>query len=123
MGSGIARQIKNRFPEAYAADCQTQRGDLEKLGKISWAKCKGKIVFNLYGQFRYGTERRHLDYDALKSALEAMQAQLLTETQRANWKIGFPKYMGCGLAGGDWSIVSNIIESVFVDEDIYIYSL
>ena len=45
MGAGIARSIKECFPEAYEADCKTKRGKLSKLGSLSfatdmWAKCK-----------------------------------------------------------------------------------
>ena len=32
MGSGIAPQIKAKYPEAYEADCKTTAGDVNKLG-------------------------------------------------------------------------------------------
>lgn len=38
MGKGIALAIKRRFPEAYAADCRTAKGDVAKLGTISVAE-------------------------------------------------------------------------------------
>jgi O-acetyl-ADP-ribose deacetylase (regulator of RNase III) len=38
MGAGIAAAIKKRFPEAYAADCATLKGDRSKLGTISQAQ-------------------------------------------------------------------------------------
>jgi hypothetical protein len=37
MGAGVALTIKKVFPEAYAADCKTPRGDKHKLGTISSA--------------------------------------------------------------------------------------
>jgi O-acetyl-ADP-ribose deacetylase (regulator of RNase III) len=36
MGAGIAPQIKSKFPDAYIVDCQTIRGDINKLGTISY---------------------------------------------------------------------------------------
>jgi hypothetical protein len=36
MGAGIAPQIKSKFPDAYIVDCQTTRGDINKLGTISY---------------------------------------------------------------------------------------
>ena len=36
MGAGIAKQIKQKFPEAYRVDCQTKKGDRSKLGTISY---------------------------------------------------------------------------------------
>jgi O-acetyl-ADP-ribose deacetylase (regulator of RNase III) len=38
MGAGIAKTIKQKFPEAYKADLETEKGDKSKLGEISWAK-------------------------------------------------------------------------------------
>lgn len=31
--------------------------------------------------------------------------------------------IGCGLAGGDWSIVEKILNNVFDDRTIYVYDL
>lgn len=33
MGKGIAPKIKKEWPEVYAADCATRKGDRTKLGK------------------------------------------------------------------------------------------
>lgn len=36
MGAGIAKTIKDVFPEAYEADIQTEKGSRDKLGGISY---------------------------------------------------------------------------------------
>lgn len=106
MGAGIAPQIKHKFPEAYAADCETQSGDESKLGAITYTENTTPIVVNLYGQFDY-TGRRSgkmdLDYDALRSALKAMREKFTGKT------FGLPM-IGAGLAGGDWNVIESIIE-------------
>ena len=106
MGSGIAPQIKTKFPEAYAADCATKKGDLNKLGTISYTETTKPIVVNLYGQFDY-TGRRSgnmdLNYDALRSAIKLMKEKFSGKT------FGMGR-IGAGLAGGDWSIIEKIIE-------------
>jgi O-acetyl-ADP-ribose deacetylase (regulator of RNase III) len=106
MGAGIAPQIKAKFPEAYAADCATKKGDLNKLGTISYTETTKPIVVNLYGQFDY-TGRRSgnmdLNYDAIRSAIKLMKEKFSGKT------FGMPK-IGAGLAGGDWSIIEKIIE-------------
>lgn len=106
MGSGIAPLIKAKFPEAYVVDCATKKGDLSKLGAISYTETTNPIVVNLYGQFDY-TGRRSgqmdLDYNALRSALKEMK------TKFSGKRIGMPK-IGSGLAGGDWSVIERIIE-------------
>lgn len=106
MGSGIAPQIKHKFPKAYEADCKTIKGDEAKLGTISYTENTTPIVVNLYGQFDY-TGRRSgkmdLDYDALRSALKAMRDKFTGKT------FGMPM-IGAGLAGGDWNVIEAIIE-------------
>lgn len=106
MGAGIAPQIKHKFPEAYAVDCETQSGDEFKLGTISYTENTTPIVVNLYGQFDY-TGRRSgkmdLDYDALRSALKVMREKFTGKT------FGLPM-IGAGLAGGDWNVIESIIE-------------
>ena len=37
MGAGIAKSIKQSFPEAYAADSCTKKGDKRKLGTCTYA--------------------------------------------------------------------------------------
>jgi len=122
MGSGIARQIAKDFPEAAEADFFTIRGDETKLGTFTVAECmpSGKRVYNLYTQYKYGIDRQHLDYDALRRALYAMRTDLEELGLYESVKVGFP-LIGCGLAGGDWSIVKAQIDAVFSDRDVHIY--
>ena len=126
MGSGIARQIREIFPEAYEADCKTSKGDKSKFGKFSLANVSGnqynkslKYIYNLYGQFNYGTESRKLNYEAIYSALESMAANC---QNNGVLKVGFPYGMGCRLAGGHFPIVEKMIEVIFKDFDVYICS-
>ena len=115
MGSGIALQIKNKFPEAYTADLKTISGDKTKFGKFS--KCRVsestniKYIYNLYGQYTYGRESRKLNYEMIYTALEAMKNDCVITSDITS--VGFPKNMGCALAGGDWRIVREMIYSVF----------
>jgi O-acetyl-ADP-ribose deacetylase (regulator of RNase III) len=116
MGSGIAPQIKNKFPEAYAVDCATPKGDINKLGTISYTLNTTPIVVNLYGQFDYTgrrSGRMDLDYVALKSALIQMKEKF------SGKRIGMPK-IGAGLAGGDWEVIERIISEVFAGEYVTI---
>jgi len=61
MGTGIAKSIRERLPEAHAVDKQTPYGELAKLGTYSAALVRdvqagGRelTVVNLYTQFDYG---------------------------------------------------------------------
>lgn len=118
MGAGIALQIKNRLPEAYAADCATLKGNPRKLGKMSYAVIGKGMVFNLYGQFKFSFSKTQTDYSALRSALNLMAVKLAAHKLTA--KIGLTK-LGCGLAGGDWTTVSSIINEELAGFDVTIY--
>lgn len=122
MGRGIAPLIAKAFPEAERADDKTLKGDERKLGRLSVGRNKeyNVLIFNLYGQYGYWRKSDgsiNTDYDALRSALKEMSNYLSLLD-----KVGLPK-LGCGLGGGDWSIVSEIIEEELGDFDVTIYSL
>ncbi len=114
MGAGIAKSIKQIFPEAYQADLQTESGDRSKLGKISWASSKTDhgelIIVNGYTQFHWKGSGRKADYDAIRSVFKEIKNNF------SGLRIGYPA-IGAGLAGGDWTIISQIIEEELLDED------
>jgi O-acetyl-ADP-ribose deacetylase (regulator of RNase III) len=103
MGSGIARTIREQFPEAYAVDCQEEKGDRDKLGKISFAHHGKLTIVNCYTQYKYGRDKVHADYEAIRSCMKIINARF------AGLYVGLP-IIGCGLAGGDWNIVEKIFE-------------
>ena len=117
MGAGVALAIKNEYPEAYDADCQTVKGDWKKLGKVSLSVVKDplthkntniKAIANIYGQHGMGGEKA-LNYDALYNGLVESKKRLKPTIK----SLSLPYKLGCGLAGGDWRIVEKIIEVVF----------
>lgn len=123
MGSGLAKQIRNKYPEVfieYYAYCKKHDILEQMLGVAQPVKCNdNKIVVNLFGQMRYGTDRQYTDYGALKCAMRNMKEY----AQENNLSIAIPYQIGCGLAGGDWNVVYKIIEEVFQDYDVTIYKL
>jgi len=124
MGSGIARHIREIFPEVYKIDCKTIKGDKNKLGNFSVANVTGnqfnpnlKYIYTLYQQFNYGTESRKLNYEAIYTAMEKMAANC---QNNQILKVGFPKNLGCTLAGGNWNIVNEMIKAIF-DKSFEVY--
>lgn len=114
MKSGIAPLIAAYCPEAYEADQKTEKGAASKLGGGTYGFTPDAVmVWNLYGQYNYGSERGvvYTDYAALGQALAAM-GRWLSRSSGAN-EIGLPK-LGCGLAGGNWIIVEQIIKDTLV---------
>jgi O-acetyl-ADP-ribose deacetylase (regulator of RNase III) len=104
MGSGIAKEIKARYPEAYKADINYSRdGDYNKLGCYSVMIGKQFNIINAYTQYGFAREGDVFEYDSFKLILQKLAYQYPTS------KFGFPK-IGCGLAGGDESRVMGMIE-------------
>lgn len=116
MGAGIAKTIKNVFPYAYTVDCQTKKGDKDKLGDISFAVCeseKGFVhVVNAYTQFGFGGGI-NVDYNAIRECMKKIKNKYNGK------KIGLPK-IGAGLGGGDWDTIFTIIKEELKNEDVTI---
>ena len=110
MGGGIAKKIRERFPDAWKADCDAFWAKTNKLGNISVGKDIKYRIVNIYGQDRYGRDKRYTNYEALHSGLEKT---IEFAESLGSPPIGFPWKMGCSLAGGDFRIVSKMIEVVF----------
>lgn len=118
MGSGVAKALREAFPEIYEADCQTERGDYNKLGSLSWTFNEHGMMFNLYGQFNYGYDgSQFTDLAALENSMQIMKLFL----DAANvTKVGLPR-LGCVLAGAKWEDVEAIIERQLSDKDVIVY--
>jgi O-acetyl-ADP-ribose deacetylase (regulator of RNase III) len=114
MGAGIAQQIKVHFPRAYERDQLTVKSDSRKLGTCQYVRVSPTlIVVNAYTQYNPGKD---LCYHALRSCMFNIKLNL------TGYKIGLP-LIGCGIAGGDWEKVEEIISETLVNEDVTIMYL
>ena len=106
MGAGIAHSIQSQFPEAYAADLMTTKGDRNKLGFFSSATVEENghniTIVNGYTQFQPSGPLPLVHYDAVESLFKKIKKEF------SGKRIGYPK-IGAGLAGGDWSRIAETI--------------
>jgi O-acetyl-ADP-ribose deacetylase (regulator of RNase III) len=116
MGAGLAKAIKEKFPEACEADLETTPGEHGKLGTLSFTKNTSPVIVNCYTQYRYGKDKMHCDYDAVRSCMKHIKKNF------SGKKIGLPR-IGCNLAGGEWEIVKPIIEQELSGENVTIVVL
>ena len=127
MRSGIARQIREKWPDVYdeykkvcSKFVRTYTDPVEHmLGHIQFCCTdSGQVVVNIFSQADYGYDGdRYTSYDAFSNALTELKGMI----PKGN-TIGFPKNIGCGLGGGDWRIISNMIETILGDtHNVYIY--
>lgn len=119
MSAGLAKAIAKQWPEAAAIDKTTEKGDKSKLGNYSFANVDGRLVIiNLYTQYHYGSGLQ-LSYDALEAGLMMVVHQSNKTYHSPIYLI--PKYIGCGLAGGDYNKVKDIVSRVMDGEDYYLF--
>lgn len=115
MGSGIAAQIKKKFPVVYEEFLLDKRKPVDKLSTSLVVRTNTKpimLVGNLYGQYDYGREHKvYTNYMALMSAMYKAYRdgiEILDHDYgltRCDIKIGIPYNLGCGLANGNWNFV------------------
>ena len=120
MGSCVAKQVRERYPEVYEKykmDCDFQRGRLGKIQVV--AVNQSQSIINLFAQDNYGYDGKcYTDYRALEECLKRVRAFCSERHQT----IAFPYLMSCARGGGDWNIAYKMIEDIFkdYDEDILI---
>lgn len=106
MGSGIAKQIRDRCPGAYDTDQRTVKGDPDKLGTYSVFHGPRYTVVNAYTQYHYLPRGKdHFSYHGFRDILK----QLAVDFGDIKYSIAFP-YIGMGLAGGNPAAIIPMIE-------------
>lgn len=103
MNSGVAKAIREQFPEAYEADCRTESGDINKLGTYSAAQISelSGYIINLYGQYYYGRDGGKYTLPGhLETAMKDFARQFRVGAD-LGLVICVPR-LGCGLGGADW---------------------
>jgi O-acetyl-ADP-ribose deacetylase (regulator of RNase III) len=107
MGGGIAREIRERYPQLAEVDDETMKGDYKKLG--TWTcDTAGKdnyefLIINAYTQYNMSQGTDVFEYTAFQLILEKLTFMY------GNKRIGLP-YIGCGLAGGEQETIVDMIE-------------
>ena len=131
MGSGIAKQIRDKWPQVYNDYCNfidigydNKHFDWSSniLGHICWTEIdKDKYVVDFFSQDTYYPRGEcHTDYYAFEKCCYKLK-RMLKRLNMEKCVIGFPYKIGCGLAGGDWSTVSKIIEEELSEYNVEIW--
>lgn len=123
MGAGIAKQVRNKFPDVYQNYkelCDKHRtcpSTLLGTAQVCAKENRQSDIVNLFAQNRYGRDKkRYTDYAALRKCLTYVNHTY------AGKSVAVPYLIGCGFGGGDWNIVLQIIEDTLKDCDVTIYT-
>lgn len=107
MGSGVAKQIRAKWPNVFEVyHLKYQVFGLE-LGSIIPVETQdGKIVVNAITQDGFGQDgQQYVKYDAIEKCFVAVN------DKAKSWEvteIAMPR-IGAGLGGGDWKMIEEII--------------
>lgn len=119
MGSGFALQVKMMYPKVYEEYKKTfVKGNLQ-LGTIQFVRQHKDLpcIVNMQTQDGYGRKGIFVDYCAVRSCFKEFSILNINKQD-----LHIPK-IGAGLAGGDWNIISGIIEEECKGFDVYIWEL
>lgn len=133
MGGGIAKSIREMWPDVYEAYRAHHRrvglrlGDVVTVGNPAWEQYprisghihstteqlpERLIIVNALTQDTYGQDpsKVYVDYDGLAAAF----ARIRLLARETNLPVHFP-LIGCGLANGKWEEVSARIDQMLGD--------
>lgn len=111
MNTGLSKQIKDKYPQLfkdYRERCM-MFDYTELLGTNYYYEDENIIIVNMFSQNNYGTEAQQTNYEAMATCLDKIRKMYPTQTIVAPYRIG------CGLGGGDWNIVSKLLEKYNIE--------
>lgn len=138
MRSGLAKQIRDKYPKVYYRYVEflkdkgkkvvkigenvrglkvVEETNKDYLGRVQFVDVKKNLcVVNMFAQYEYGRLKQvYTEYDHFEQCLINMSTTIVNNKYLEELPIYFPYKIGCGLGKGDWNIISNLIEKVFPD--------
>lgn len=106
MGSGIARQIREQFPDAWLADQETLAGDRNKLHNYTIGMAGRLVIINAYTQYSFNKSGEAADVFEYESFYAILQK---LNTRFGKYRFGFPM-IGMGLAGGRQDVILGMLQ-------------
>ena len=138
MGSGVAKQIRQRNPQMflnYARHCAAAKrtgwsplgtnlilhtdadADSYVPGTMVYT---GQYICNMFAQNMYGYDgRRYTNIDALRSCF----TKLAQYAREDGLTVAMPYKVGCVRGGANWEVVYKMIEEIFRDVNVELWRL
>ena len=124
MGSGVAAEVKKRYPHVFDIYHKDYIDGKLKLGYVCFATAKqDQVVANMCGQDKFGYDgATYTSYEKLQECLDSVVTFAMFDYD-VRPTVAFPYKMSCHRGGGDWNIVFNMIKDTFKDFDVEIWRL
>lgn len=135
MGSGLAKQIRDKWPFVYKhyRDAYLERQekidelcgefgcqiDVSEtlLGHLQKVNINARqTVVNMFAQQYYGVGGRYTSYDAFWTCLGGIR-----DSAPKGSSIAFPVGIGCGLGGANWQVIKQMIIEVLNDDYLIVF--
>lgn len=113
MGSGFAKELRSRYPDAYTEYRNTFLNKGLALGDVvCYIPTDNLVIANAITQVNYGYDgKKYVSYDAIDTAFTEIEDMASTLVQyQHSVEVHFP-LLGAGLAGGNWDVISQIIDT------------
>lgn len=111
FGSGLAGQIAKKYPRVRELYYKKYNYEGWQLGEVQFVRIKNSLfIANCATQKYYGRGvQQYVDYNAIETCLR----EVFSFANENQLSVGLPK-IGCGLGGGDWLIVKELINKLSV---------
>ena len=138
MGSGVALQVKRKYPNVYTEYMKVCSTDM--LGKIQIVPVDSKwneyhsgsflipkyerFICNMFSQNNYGHDYNHVQYtnvEALEKCMKELWCVVHAKNGNFGDKIAMPYKIGCCRGGADWNTVYGLIEKIFNDCEVELW--
>lgn len=120
MNSGIARQVREKFPKVYheyLKACEKYEDKEQLLGKVQAVKLDdNRTICNLFAQLNFGYDgKRYTNIEAFARCLESIN------TRYAGKRVAVPFNIGCCRGGANWDDIFALISRKLCDCKITLY--
>lgn len=110
MGAGVAKAIRNKYPEHY----EDYKSSNLAMGSLVVTMTSSVAIIGFVSQNGYGNRftskgKIFTDYVAFEACCKKI-AKVKKELPNVDFYM--PYLIGCGFGGGDWKVISEIIERV-----------
>ena len=114
MGAGVAKALYTKYPQVkekfhQLATQSTYNTPTKRFGLVQPVRISDQlVVLNSFSQLHYGRKKGvvYTDHQALLTNLSKLDAY----AKEHNLPAYVPARIGCGLAGGDWTMVEKYIK-------------
>ena len=127
MGSGVALQVKEKYPHVYKEYAKVASSEM--LGKVQIVPTNPKYlgydsgsiaipnneqwICNLFAQNSYGYAKQYTDIEALKKCFRTIRSKVYEKNNNFGAKIAMPYKIGCCRGGANWDEVFTMMEEIF----------